>query len=313
MAPLKKSQFHHLAAVVAQGRDSKRITHPTNLRTSNLPPTSPITHFPKLTVRMAPIAPAKPKPSSGTSAGTASTTAKTAAAAGAGKRLTARQKARARLADPLLPRKLHRENNVVADGFINSKRDKRLIKHSAFVSRITKPKASSSSAATHPGRKRRRPSKKLVATLESLGDALDDIKEAMDAADEEEAAKGGMAVTEGKIRHKSLKSRPGALRRKEKVVRGEMERFGRSLAQLSGISGENASTGDGGGGGGGGGGGDAAVEGKEMDTEMAAAGGEGGKRTQAQPTSSATSNRWAALRGFISATMEQNPAFLGKT
>lgn len=242
----------------------------------------------------APIAPSKPKPSSST----------TSSGPTGAKRLTARQKARARLADPLLPRKLHREDNVVADGFINSKRDKRLIKRSAFVSRISKPASSSTSTSTS-SKKRRRPNKKLVATLESLGDALADIQDAMDA-EEAEKRKNGQGVVgaqqEGKIAHKSLRTRPGALKRKEKVVRGEMERFGRSLAQLSGIpasgppSGAHATTA-------------AAAETKEMDTEMGAAGQEG---SGTQPTS-ATSNRWAALRGFISATMEQNPAFLGKT
>ena len=35
------------------------------------------------------------------------------------------------------------------------------------------------------------------------------------------------------------------------------------------------------------------------------------KTTVGAPATS-TSNRWAALRGFISATMEQNPAFTSK-
>lgn len=30
------------------------------------------------------------------------------------------------------------------------------------------------------------------------------------------------------------------------------------------------------------------------------------------PAPAATANRWAALRGYISATMEQNPAFVGQ-
>ncbi|KAL2017742.1 hypothetical protein VTK56DRAFT_1712 [Thermocarpiscus australiensis] len=233
------------------------------------------------------------------------------------KRLTARQKARARLADPLLPRKLHRENNVVADSFINSKRDKRLIKHSAFVSRITKAASAKTDTNKKNNGKRRRPSKKLVTTLESLGDALDDIREAMEAEAEKQGA-GGMMDAEqarqGKVRHKSLRTRPGALKRKERVVRGEMERFGRSLAQLVNINGgaaaasaeKTAGTGTGSVGAGG----DASRQ--EMDAEM------GEKQEERQTTqtaapSSATSSRWAALRGFISATMEQNPAFLGKT
>jgi hypothetical protein len=189
-----------------------------------------------------------------------------------GKRPTARQKALQRLANPTLPRKTHRPEAVVDDSFIESKKDKRLIKHSAFVSKITKP-------STSKKLKRRRPNKKLVATLDSLGDALDEIVD--EGGDDGEGVK-----QEGKTRHKSLKSRPGALKKKEKLVRGEMERFGKSLAQLQQMTAEQGG----------------------MDVE-------GAKRTQTETAAPvpATSNRWAALRGFISATMEQNPAFVGTT
>ncbi|KAH6619440.1 ribosome biogenesis protein SLX9-domain-containing protein [Chaetomium sp. MPI-SDFR-AT-0129] len=237
------------------------------------------------------------------------------------KRPTARQKARARLADPLLPRKLHRENNVVTDSFIDSKQDRRLIKHSAFLSRVA---TSSGKGGNGKIKKRRRPNKKLVATLESLGDALDDIRAEIDEEDAaEQVDSDGEAVMDeeqarqGKVRHKSLKSRPGALKRKEKLVRGEMERFGKSLAQLAKISSASAplapapspksgSTtvspsrkarrGN------------AGVDQDKVDTED-------GEGNEAPPEaqSGAPGNRWAALRGFISATMEQNPAFLGKT
>lgn len=96
---------------------------------------------------------------------------------------------------------------------------------------------------------------------------------------------GEEPLAQGKIRHKSLKSRPGALKRKERVIKGEMERFGRSLAQLASMP---EGTGEKG------------VDDRDENTETE------GAPQQAQ----AASNRWAALRGFISATMEQNPAFL---
>lgn len=218
------------------------------------------------------------------------------------KRLTARQKARARLADPLLPRKLHREDNVVSDSFIDSKRDKRLIKHSSFLSRVAKSSGKSGSGI----KKRRRPSKKLVTTLESLGDALGDIQ--ADIEEEDAGAMDAEQARQGKVRHKSLKSRPGALKRKEKLVKGEMERFGRSLAQLANISTAAApgttTPAAAAAASGGSGSGNSGQE--KMDTE-----GETQTATRAQPA--ATSGRWAALRGFISATMEQNPAFLNKT
>ncbi|EAQ92931.1 hypothetical protein CHGG_01166 [Chaetomium globosum CBS 148.51] len=216
------------------------------------------------------------------------------------KRLTARQKARARLADPLLPRKLHRENNVVSDQFIDSKRDKRLIKHSSFLSRVAK---SSGKATT---KKRRRPSKKLVTTLESLGDALEDIQ--ADIEEEDAGAMDAEQARQGKVRHKSLKSRPGALKRKERLVKGEMERFGRSLAQLANISAAAApvlGTAAGAGAAAAGSGSGSAGQ-EKMDME-------GETQTAAPAQPAATSGRWAALRGFISATMEQNPAFLNKT
>ncbi|KAL1839272.1 hypothetical protein VTJ49DRAFT_1672 [Mycothermus thermophilus] len=227
-----------------------------------------------------------------------------------GKRLTARQKARARLADPLLPRKLHREDNVVVDSFINSKRDKRLIKHSAFVSKVTESasqtKSKSGVSKTSGSTKRRRPNKKLVATLESLEDALDDIRAEM--AEDEASGKvmDAEQARQGKVRHKSLKTRPGALKRKEKLVKGEMERFRMNLAQLANVSSASsvaAGTGSAKTTAAEGSGVAQQQQGEEMDTTR-------GKEEQEQTQASATSSRWAALRSFISATMEQNPAFL---
>lgn len=121
--------------------------------------------------------------------------------------------------------------------------------------------------------KRRRPSKKLATTLDSLADALPELEEAD-------------AVQQGKIRHNSLKSKRGALKRKERVVKGEMERFGVSMAQLTAQDGAKT----------------AAV--KDDDEGMV------GADKTAPPA--ATANRWAALRGYISSTMEQNPAFTAK-
>jgi hypothetical protein len=150
----------------------------------------------------------------------------------------------------------------VTDSFLSSKRDKRLIKHSSFVSRIQSARISKST-------KRRRPSKKLATTLDSLADALPELEEAD-------------AEQQGKIRHKSLKSKKGALKKKEKVVKGEMERFGVSMARLTAQDEAKAVPQD-----------------ENMDEE---------KKT----APAATANRWAALRGYISSTMEQNPAFAGK-
>ena len=112
-------------------------------------------------------------------------------------------------------------------------------------------------------------------------------------------------AAQGKVRHRSLKSRPGALKRKERVVKGEMERFGRSLAQLAMIPPAPAA----------GAGAEEAEEsgGTEVEKQDGNEPAKGGQQQHQQQQQSATSNRWAALRGFISATMEQNPAFLRKT
>ncbi|KAF1955367.1 hypothetical protein CC80DRAFT_505702 [Byssothecium circinans] len=107
--------------------------------------------------------------------------------------------------------------------FPSTKRDKRTIKHSAFVGKIEKSSAK--------GAKRRRPNKKLVANLESLADALPDFD---DAGDKDE-----VVVGQAKVRRKtmkSMKSRPGAMKRKEKLERAEKERFNANLAQMVGTS-----------------------------------------------------------------------------
>ncbi|KAF2401679.1 hypothetical protein EJ06DRAFT_580943 [Trichodelitschia bisporula] len=94
-----------------------------------------------------------------------------------------------------------------------TKRDKHTIKRSLFLSKITK--------STPGSLRRRRPNKKLVASLETLADALPDL------AAETEARKKGPAPVE------SLKVKPGVRKRREKVEKAERERFGKNLAVLS--------------------------------------------------------------------------------
>ncbi|KAK7449864.1 hypothetical protein CaCOL14_010082 [Colletotrichum acutatum] len=189
------------------------------------------------------------------------------------KALSAREKRMARIRGdihPLAPHKTLRPEAQVDDGFLTNKKDKRTMKHSAFLSKVAKTAPGSGKTL-----KRRRPNKKLVATMESLADALPELEEGAQTLDQ---------LREGKIRHKSLKSRPGALKRKEKVVKAEVARFGASMAALASVpTAANAS-----------GAGAMAVE---------------GTMAQEAATTSATSSRWAALRKHISSTMEQNPAF----
>ena len=147
------------------------------------------------------------------------------------------------------------------------------------MSRISKP-SQGATATQRKNLKRRAKARQAAAatSLTSLSDALPSL-----TADEVAA---GEAEIAGKVRHKSLKSTPGALRKKERLVRGEMERFGLSLAQLSTVKEQPSQH-----------------QQVEMDVEN-----KDGEEENRAPVQS-TANRFAALRGFISATMEQNPAF----
>ncbi|KAF2277894.1 uncharacterized protein EI97DRAFT_277177 [Westerdykella ornata] len=125
----------------------------------------------------------------------------------------------------------HEEGDGGDFHFPTSKRDKKAIKHSSFVSRIEK------SGSKTP--KRRRPNKKLVANLESLADALPEIEGARDGGSGADGGNGvEVVVGQAKVRVrggglKSMKSRPGAMKRKEKLERMERERFNANLVQLS--------------------------------------------------------------------------------
>lgn len=138
------------------------------------------------------------------------------------------------------------------DDFRTTKKDKRLIKHSSFVSKIEKNSAKSN--------KRRRASKKLVANLESLADALPEAE-----TDPNDSSQVNI------IKQKTLKHRPGAMKRKEKLEKTERDRFAKNMAQMSNIQAAPAPS--------------------------------------SEPAADSVSNRWAALRGFISQTMEHQPAF----
>ncbi|CZT49851.1 uncharacterized protein RSE6_10747 [Rhynchosporium secalis] len=166
----------------------------------------------------------------------------------------------------------HREGAIISDSFINSKKDKRIIKHSSFLNRIEK--------AHQKPLKRRRPSKKLVTTLESLADALPDVGELV------KEAKGG---GEGKMKMASLKSKPGARKRKEKLERMERERFTKNMAVIM-VGGQEEKSiprigmaVD-------------AVDGVAVSASVA-------------PVLNPTVNRFAALRAWVNANMEKHPAF----
>lgn len=102
--------------------------------------------------------------------------------------------------------------------FATTKEDKRRIKHAQLMSKVTKVSA--------PKPKRRRPNKKLVTTLESLAAALpDDI--------EETAIDASVADQVHVIKRKSIKSRPGAMKRRQEIDNKERDRFAKNLAQMN--------------------------------------------------------------------------------
>ncbi|CAL8579896.1 hypothetical protein XPA_005626 [Xanthoria parietina] len=145
------------------------------------------------------------------------------------------------------------------NAFSTTKKDKRIIKRSALISRIEKSKAQP--------KKRRRPSKKLVASLESLAAALPDAPPRNDQVTETGIAR---------IKHRSLKSQPGAMKKKEKIIRMERDRFNRNMAQMAAV--QSPASG-------------------QMDTNQSTATGADGQ----------SRSKWAVLRSHIQQTMEQRP------
>ena len=101
-----------------------------------------------------------------------------------------------------------------------TKAHKRYVKHATLLSRLQ------STVPRSKVTKRRRPSKKLVTGLEDLGDALPDTN--TDGKDSQDPTQ-----SEVKMKQKSLKSRPGALKRKERLLTGERERFAKNLALMA--------------------------------------------------------------------------------
>ncbi|KAM0796899.1 ribosome biogenesis protein SLX9-domain-containing protein [Usnea florida] len=160
------------------------------------------------------------------------------------------------------------------------KRSKRHSKHALLLSRIqnTAPQKQPSSRIT----KRRRPHKKLITTLDSLADALPNPTDDGEEWEGIDGAEGKGRDGAKKMKHKSLRSRPGAGKKKEALVAMERERFAKNLAEMCAGS-SSASQ-------------DAVASGEG---EGVVVGGVGAERGSA--------DRWAAIRGFISQTMERRP------
>lgn len=155
------------------------------------------------------------------------------------------------------------KSSAFDDDFRTSKRDKRTIKHASFVSKIEKNNQKTP--------KKRRASKKLAANLDSLADALPETDESQDPSTQANI-----------IQQKTLKHKPGAMKRRQDLEKRERDRFARNMAQMSAMD-------------------TSAGTGADAETDHS---------TATQETHG-TSNRWAALRSFISQTMEQQPVFKG--
>ena len=199
-----------------------------------------------------------------------------------------------------------RSRNDPEAAWRTSKKDKRAMKHSVLMNKVRDAGVRKS--------KPRRPNNKLKTDLESLADALPEIEGMADESGEDDEWEGvesgeedgGMAVDgaaegsrkkrrrvrkvpgEGKMEMKSLKHKPGAMKRKRVLEGREMERFGKNLAQLVGSVQRGA------------------------DFKAGAAGSADVKKGDSAVSQgqSAQADRWAALRGFIGGSMEQNPAFV---
>ncbi|GAB7364751.1 hypothetical protein MBLNU230_g5549t1 [Neophaeotheca triangularis] len=205
-----------------------------------------------------------------------------------------------------------------------NKKEKVALRHERLLSKvrsggISKPGVGSAGGSGNGvGRKRRRPGKKMAAveSLGGLGEALPELEEG-EGSDEWEGLSSGSDVggeggdgvgdvevealpegmrkarkrgsrkggAEGKMVMKSLRHRPGAMKRKREVELKEVQRMRGNLVEMAkrDTRGEGVAGGDGGKGGG---------------------DGSGVGASQAE--------RWKALRAFIGGTMEVSGEFGGK-
>ncbi|KAF2218641.1 ribosome biogenesis protein SLX9-domain-containing protein [Elsinoe ampelina] len=136
--------------------------------------------------------------------------------------------------------------------FGTNKKDRQRMRHSALLHRISK---------TAPGaqvKKRRRPSKKLAADLDGLLGALPDVPDATQAGNDEADEWEGISDDEdessvklpgdlgriarvrrrkgnttAKMEMKSIKSRPGAMKKKAQLEMAEKDRFAKNMAQMA--------------------------------------------------------------------------------
>lgn len=207
--------------------------------------------------------------------------------------------------DPSWGRQPHEEDAFTfgdQGAFKVSKKDKRIIRHNTLLAKVEDGRVQKRKL------KRRRPGKKLATDVGNLADALPAVESSGKGEDLEDSEEweglgdddgddGGLAGIDGlrrakrrraemagggKMVMKSLRHRPGAMKRKRKMEQGEMERFGRNLAQMVGQP-EGQSE-----------------PGRKQDSEI---------RRGMVDSNTNQADRWAALRRFIGGTMEKDKAF----
>ena len=153
--------------------------------------------------------------------------------------------------------------STLVNPFARPRTHPKILKRELHRSRLEQLLSKVTKAPVKP--RRRRPYKKLLTTLDSLADAL--------PADEDtpkDIAGADLKDQTTFICRRSVKSKPGALKRREKVDRVERERFAQNMAQLT----------------------QTPVAGTVKDWSTGA---------------NASSNKWACLRTFISQTLEHRP------
>lgn len=162
---------------------------------------------------------------------------------------------------------------------------KRLARHERLVARVQR------SAAPKKVLKRRRPSKKLLTDIGALADALPidllDSQNANGLSDNHQPGVGEGTVPSRqnvKMPHKSLKSRPGAGKKKEKLLQLERERFAKNLALMA-----------------------TRRQDTQVDPSVGRRQKDDGRPHPGMSTSDANSikARWAAIRAFANQHMEQ--------
>ena len=151
----------------------------------------------------------------------------------------------------------------------DGKKEKRSLKHGAFLAKIQKSQPSKPTAAS------RRP--KNIANLQALADALPDFDPDLHHAQSSSSNSVNVIRQKTTLRHK-----PGAQKRRQKLEKLERDRFASNMAQMASKSAVSAAS---------------------------AASAESAKT--ADPAAAGTADRWAALRSFISQTMEHQPVFQG--